>query len=309
MPTKSSLSFTVADLYTETTVSISPGNGKVRSVEINENVYSPQEKPFKRVQQYIDKLAKYVSKDVGKYDYRVKSYNNFPTAAGFASSASGFATLATSIMKCLSYQHSWAEEVLKDKKKLSAIARLGSGSASRSVSRGVILWERGWDRGDRFDPLWDSYASQVLEAPEDVLLVYVMIGKEEKKISSRDAMRIARDTSPLYWKWVEDEEKGLEEDIRLLQRGKWEEFIRRVMVHSDAAHAILRSSFPSIEYLTDRSIELKERVIRFNAEYGNMAAYTFEAGPNPVIVVLKDVVKDLEKEVMFDTEYIITKPV
>ena len=295
------------DLHTKTTVHASPGEGKLKEFALNGTEYGSETKEWAKVQAYIEKLANYVSKDFLKYDYTVKTENNFPTAAGFASSASGFAALAKALLTALSDEESWAEEIIKDEKRLSVVARLGSGSASRSTGNGVKLWHRGWDK-EGFDPLWDSYAETVAPAPEDVVIAYVITENKQKKVSSRAGMETSIHTSPFYWHWVEDEEKEIEKDVILLRKGKWEELFPRIIQHSNAFHAVCRSTYPPIEYLNNASIRIMTRVHDFIAEYGNVAAYTFDAGPNAVLFISKDVIEDVKKEVLDGFDYVLTKP-
>ena len=307
MPTKSSLSLTVKGLYTKTKVSTLPGKGRIRRFVLNEQKIEEGTKEFNRVKGYIEKLSKYVSETFLKHDYVIESKNNFPTAAGFASSASGFAALAKALLLEMSKEHSFAEEILRDERKLSAVARLGSGSAARSISKGGKIWWRGWD-SESFDPLWDSYAETV-RVKEGLTLYYVKISSGRKKISSREGMKRSMFTSPFYWSWVEMDERSIRYDIRLLEQGKWEELFERIMKHSDELHAICRSSYPPIEYLTNRSFEIMERIHRINKEYGILVAYTFDAGPNAVLFTTKDGESVVEREVLKDYEYYKTEPI
>lgn len=307
MPTKSSLSLTVDGLYTNTTVEAAPGSGRVRKFVLNGAEYGPGTKEWERVQAYLERLAKHVSRDFLGYDYVVESENNFPTAAGLASSASGFAALAKALLGALAAEHSWAEELLRDERRLSAVARLGSGSASRSVGEGAKLWHRGWDR-EGFDPVWGSYAETVAPAPKNIVLAYVLIRSGHKKVPSREGMKRSMQTSPFYWHWVETEEKEIERDVSLLRRGAWEELFPRIIQHSNAFHAVCRSTYPPIEYLSDASISLMERVHSFTAEYGGTVAYTFDAGPNAVLFILEDVLEDAKREVLGGFDYVLTRP-
>lgn len=306
VPTKSSLSFTVKDLYTTTEVHVTDGTGRLKGFELDGKPVNPDSKEWKKVEKYVQKLGKLVSPDFLKYDYTIRTSNNFPTAAGFASSASGFAALAKAILLTLSEEHTWMEDILNDVKKLSVVARLGSGSACRSVTNGAVLWRRGWDR-EPFDPLWDSHAEEVTSAPEDILLVYVTVNPLKKKVSSREGMARSVRTSPIYWTWVEMEEDDLETDLRLVRKRRWEELFPRIMMHSNALHAVCRYTYPPIEYLTDQSREIIERVHTFIEEHGNVVAYTFDAGPNPVLFVLEDVWDDARK-IVDGFKYTVTRP-
>jgi diphosphomevalonate decarboxylase len=114
---------------------------------------------------------------------RIVSRNEFPTAAGLASSASGFAALAVAAAAAAGQRRTVEE--------LSALARLGSGSATRSVPGGWAVWE-----GDR--------ARQVF--PPDHLplrCVIAVCAAGPKDVGSRDGMRSTKETSPYHDAWIE----------------------------------------------------------------------------------------------------------
>jgi len=115
----------------------------------------------------------------------IRSTNSFPTAAGVASSSSGFAALALALDRLY--------ETALSRRDLSAIARIGSGSASRALFGGFTMWEAGSEAAEPFLPHthW----------PELRLLVAV-VSTEKKPVSSRTAMTRAKETSPFYDAWV-----------------------------------------------------------------------------------------------------------
>ncbi len=288
--------------HTITRIEASPGSGRLKRLVFNGVETPPGAKEYERIAGYLRKLSMLVDPSISAYDYTVETSNNYPTAAGLASSASGFAALSMALAKALAGEHSWAEEALGDPRKLSAIARLGSGSAARSVLSGGVVWWRGWDR-EGFDPVWGSHAEAVTDNVGDLMLVYVFLSRREKKVSSREGMRRSVYTSPLYWQWVEYEENGIGYDISLLAGGSRERLFERIMKHSDLFHAVARSSYPPIEYLTDESRSIIERVHNVNKDYGVIMAYTFDAGPNPVLVTTRDSLDIVKREVAAGLDY------
>jgi len=128
---------------------------------------------------------------------RIESRNDFPTAAGLASSASGFAALA--VAGCA------AAGQRRSERELSALARLGSGSAARSVPGGWAVWE-------------DREAVQVA-APDHLplRLVVAVCGEGAKAVGSRDGMKRSRETSPYHSAWIEQCRRDLPEALRLLR--------------------------------------------------------------------------------------------
>ncbi|MCT7750548.1 MAG: diphosphomevalonate decarboxylase, partial [Lactobacillus gasseri] len=107
--------------------------------------------------------------------------NHVPTSAGLASSASAFAALATSF--AASY------DLDLSRKDLSRLARLGSGSATRSIYGGFVEWQKGIDDAS-------SYAIPIDENPDlDLSLLALEVDTKQKKISSTKGMKLAQ-TSP-----------------------------------------------------------------------------------------------------------------
>ncbi len=291
IPTKSSLSFSVEGLYTETIVERNDrGSGKI-DFTLNGKRIQNSSPEFSYVSEFFEK-AFAVWPFMQDSDYSISSENNFPTAAGFASSASGFAALALAVSKC---QAGFLDRYSKDEKALSVFARLGSGSATRSIPfrGGLVQWKRGLDPRDapkeKREPteaeLFSSFAESILppEHFKDLRLFYVKADTGEKKIKSRAGMKQTISTYPLYWDWVKhDENVLLPTAIESAKKMDWSELFRMTMALSDGLHSAILSTAPSISYLNDTSREIVSGINELNSER-NVSAYTFDAGPNPVV--------------------------
>jgi diphosphomevalonate decarboxylase len=181
LPINSSLSVTMDpnQMGTTTTAAISPSwtddriwlNGKEENAKAE------------RIQNCIRAIRAMAGKDAPEGGLRIVSENNFPTAAGLASSASGYACLVLALGKLFG--------ITED---LSSVARQGSGSACRSVYGGFVKWDMG-----KADDGSDSRAYQVAKAdhwPELHALILV-VSDEKKKVSSTGGMEISVKTSTL----------------------------------------------------------------------------------------------------------------
>jgi len=129
---------------------------------------------------------------------RVVSRNDFPTAAGLASSASGFAALAVAACSAAGQQRTIAE--------LSALARLGSGSAARSVPGGWAVWEG------------DSARQVFPESHWDLRFCVAICAAGPKMTGSRDGMWRSRETSPYHSAWIEQCRRDLPQALAVLKR-------------------------------------------------------------------------------------------
>lgn len=189
IPATASLGVSLAALTTTTTVTLSDGD----SVTVDGRRLDG-ERELARFVPVFEALRRELAEPNGlpaDFGFEVVSKNDFPTAAGLASSASGFAALVTAACAA-------AGRGDVSKRRRSEIARIGSGSAARSVFGGFVLWEAGAVGAVEFrdDRWWPSLRVVVLPVSEG-----------PKGLSSRDGMNRTRDTSPYYPAWVADAPK------------------------------------------------------------------------------------------------------
>ena len=169
-PEAGSLSLALDKLVTTTTVELGVARD---SFQLDRRDAAPEE--LARARALLDEAG------IGDRA-RIESRNDFPTGAGLASSASGFAALAKAACAAAGLDF--------DDEQLSMLARLGSGSASRSVPGGWAVWE-------------DAAARQVFpESYWDVRMVVALCARGPKKVGSRDGMRATRETSPYHEAWI-----------------------------------------------------------------------------------------------------------
>jgi len=201
----------------------------------------------------------------------VESRNNFPTAGGLASSASGFAALAAAA--------AWAAGLDPSPQQLSILARRASGSACRSVLGGFVEWVRG-ERSDGED----SVAVQRL-APDafDVAMAIAVVDTGRKDRSSRDAMKDSVDSSPYYAAWVESTARDLEAarealvacDLPRLGELAEHSFLKM--------HAAALASRPPAIFWKPPTLALLESV-RGLRQSGTGAWATIDAGPHVAVL-------------------------
>lgn len=221
---------------------------------------------------------KSVNEDFLQLKVHVCSENNFPTAAGLASSAAGYACLVTALAK-----------LYKVKSNVSSIARQGSGSACRSVFGGFVRWHAGTNPDGS-----DSIATQIVDEtywPEMQALILVA-GDTKKKTSSTIGMRIAAETSELLKHRIKYcVPKRTEEIIEAIKQRNFPKFAEITMKDTNQFHAVCLDSYPPCVYMTDISHLVSHVIHQYNEISGSIkVAYTFDAGPNACLYLLeKDV--------------------
>lgn len=263
LPHQSSLSVTLAPLSVTTTVEFRQGADEV---ELNGRLAEGSERT--RVIQLLDVLRR--GSDLGAA--RVVSRGDFPASAGLASSAAGFAALAVAARS--------AAGLPRDARAESVLARLGSGSACRSIQGGVCIWRKGSAADGA-----DSFAEQLVPAGHwpELRLVVAMVSREEKDVKSRDGMRSTVETSPYYPAWASDAEqeiarasdfvlkKDLEAVGALAERNAWR------------MHASALAADPPLCYLKPATLALILR-LKDERKAGVPVWFTLDAGPNPVLL-------------------------
>lgn len=209
---------------------------------------------------------------------RLVSENNFPTAAGLASSAAGFAALVRAIADLYALPADAAE--------LSLVARQGSGSACRSLFGGYVAWRMG-ERADGTD----SRAELVAPASHwpDMRALILVVSAAKKGVSSTSGMQQTVATSGLFRERVA---RVVPENMAAMERAVRERdfpaFAELTMRESNSFHATCADTYPPIFYMNDVSRAAVRAVEAVNERAGRtVAAYTFDAGPNAVVYYLE----------------------
>ena len=195
----------------------------------------------------------------------VVSWNTVPSAAGLASSASGFAALAQAASE--------AYGLHLDTRALSRLARRGSGSAARSIIPRFAVWHAGDDERSFAEPV---------EAPA-IEMVIATVDAGEKAVSSREAMKRTALTSPFYPAWITSTAQTLESALEACRAGDLDRLGRITETNALRMHAVIQGSDPSIRYLTPVSWSIFDAVARLRAE-GLRAWATADAGPNVCVI-------------------------
>jgi len=207
--------------------------------------------------------------------FQIGSVNNFPTAAGLASSASGFAALAKGLNELCGLK--------LDSKELSILARRGSGSASRSIVGGFNLWHKGvCPQGS------DSYSEQIFKADHwpDLRIIITVVQAKQKPISSTQAMQVTVKTSKIYQDWLGTSERRIKPMLNAIANKDLESLGELAQVDCLEMHETMHTSVPVINYWTDKTIKIIELVNRLRAD-GIQCYFTIDAGPNVKILTLE----------------------
>ncbi|XP_052901261.1 diphosphomevalonate decarboxylase [Anopheles moucheti] len=287
LPINDSISVTLSTDHLRTKTTITAGPEITKNVLCLNGVEESFDNPrilrcFEEVRKKAKASGKCPKPELLEWNIHVESENNFPTAAGLASSAAGYA--------CFVYTLATLYGIESDE--LSGIARMGSGSACRSLHSGYVQWAR----GERADGL-DSLAIQLAPASAwpDMHVLVLVVSDRKKATASTHGMATSIKTSDLL---KHRASVCVPERVKLVQKAiaekDFDTFGRVAMKDSNQFHAICLDTYPPCFYMNDVSRSIVRMVDQINKLAGENApvkvAYSFDAGPNACLFLMeKDV--------------------
>jgi diphosphomevalonate decarboxylase len=271
IPAMSSISLTVDALESKTKISF-PNN-------LNEDTWilnGSKQSSLERIKMPFNELIK---RSNVRDACLIESDNNFPTAAGLASSASGIASLVTALSHALELELSL--------KQMIELTMLGSGSAPRSLFSGFVSLDVAGDT---------ITCNTILEGNQWPLEVIICVTSfDQKEISSRVGMEISRKTSPLYNNWVDNHQKDFQTAMAAIQSRKFTQLGTVTIDNCLKLHQVMKTSHPSIDYWNETTHAVVQQVQTLQAR-GREVFYTIDAGPQVKIICQPD----LTEEVVFE---------
>jgi diphosphomevalonate decarboxylase len=257
-PATPSVAVTLGGLFTDTTVSLAADED---SVSVDGAI-----EPAERYASFFERMRRGAGRDTR---FRATSENSFPTAAGIASSSSGFAALTCAC--------AWASGVELKPARLSALARFGSASAARSIFGGFVLLDRG------------ARSAEQLFPPEhwpELRVLVVVTEARRKEVSSRDAMEASRRSSPYYGQWVRSSRRLLPEALRAVADRDLELLGEVARASALRMHAVMLAARPAFSYWVPLTVAVMAACAELRRD-GVGAWETMDAGPQVKILCLE----------------------
>ncbi len=270
LPATGSLSLTLSGIATRTTVEFVAG---LSADELTLNG-APDHRAAARVTHCLDRLRAMAGT---RLRARIASTNDFPTGAGLASSASGYAALVTAAAAALGIDGHAAE--------LANIAREGSGSAPRSLHDGIVLLENAGD-GIRC-------TSVSAPAAWPLTVVVAITSRAAKPVGSTDGMERSRRTSPYYGDWLSSHPADLAAALECVRQKDFHQ-LAALSEHSCLKmHALAMSSRPPLLYWNAATVAAMHTVSELRAS-GTPVFFTIDAGPQLKAVCLPEAAADVK---------------
>lgn len=277
IPENPSVSFTLDHCKTTTTLHFSKKETtndfsfEVFLEGVQKDDFKPKiETFFKRVEAYLQFLR--------DYHFKIETSNTFPHSSGIASSASGMSALALCLM---SVEKLLSEDMSETyfKQKASFLARLGSGSACRSIEGNLIVWGTHNEIDGSSDLYGVKYPYEVHDSFKNYQDTILLVDKGEKQVSSTVGHNLMYD-HPYAERRFEQAHDHMSQLMSIFKDGDLDSFIKIVESEALTLHAMMMTSLPYFILMKPNTLEIINRIWAYRSKTNSKVCFTLDAGAN-----------------------------
>lgn len=294
LPQNPSFSFTLDQAFSETTLEYTPKTGADQGISLQFLFEGKANELFEqKVKKYLESITD-IFPFLRQFHLKIRSSNSFPHSAGIASSASGMSALALCLCS-LEYQlFGTLEDDQAFRQKASYVARLGSGSASRSIYAKAAVWGENTEITAASDlyaiPYWEEIDPVFHTFHDDILIV----NTNEKKVSSRAGHALMEGNIYAENRYRQAKQR-FRQLIGALKKGDLETFGRITEAEALSLHAMMMASPTPYLLLHSNTISVIHRLQAYRKSSGLPVYFTLDAGPNPHILYPDNVAKQVQQ--------------
>lgn len=277
IPENPSISFTLDNCKTTTNLSFSK---KENSVSFSFDVFLDGEKKddFKpKIETFFQRIEVYLP-FLKWYHFKIETSNTFPHSSGIASSASGMSALALCLM---SIEKALSENIPEAFfiQKASFLARLGSGSACRSLEGDIVVWGKHEGITGSSDLFGVKHPNEVHKDFKNYQDTILLVDKGEKQVSSTVGHNLMHG-HPFAQERFKQAHKNLSDIITILNTGDLDGFIALVESEALTLHAMMMASMPYFILMKPNTLEIINKIWNFRQTTGSKVCFTLDAGAN-----------------------------
>ncbi|WP_312420912.1 diphosphomevalonate decarboxylase [Epilithonimonas sp.] len=287
IPANPSISYTLNHCRTNTTMEFFAGE----DFSVQTFLAGNEEKKFaEKIEKYFKNIEQYLPW-VLKGKYIIKTENTFPHSSGIASSASGFGAIAKCLMSLDEIFTKNSDDNFKTKKE-SFLARLGSGSACRSLYEGLVVWGKTEEvegssdlfavpyNNDEIHPIFKNFNDWVL-----------LIHEGQKSVSSTVGHGLMN-TNPYAERRFQEAHENFTKLKTILSSGDMEGFIKLVEHEALTLHAMMMMSDPAFILMQTGTLQVINKIWEFRKITGLALFFTLDAGANVHLLFPNDIDND-----------------
>ena len=277
IPANPSISFTLD--FCRTTTNLSFKRKEKASTEFDFELFfeKNRKESFRpKIEQFLSRIVEYLP-FLRDYSLSIDTTNSFPHSSGIASSASGMSALALCLM---SIEKQLNPDMTKEyfNRKASFLARLGSGSACRSIEGGLVIWGEHEIKGST-DLYGVQYPYEVHAVFQDFQDVILLVDKGEKQVSSTVGHGLMKG-HPFAEERFDQAHQNLSRLREIFKSGDLLAFVQVVESEALSLHAMMMSSQPYFLLMKPNTLSIINRIHEFRKETGLHPCFTLDAGAN-----------------------------
>lgn len=277
IPKNASISFTLNHCHTLTSITFEK---KEKTNEISFELFFEGKKKdeFKpKIATFFNRILEYCPY-LQEYHMTIHSENSFPHSSGIASSASGMSAIAMCLMSLEKELNANMDEAFFTQK-ASFLARLGSGSASRSIEGPLVVWGAHPKIAGSSDLYGTQFPYKVHEIFQNYQDTILLVDKGEKQVSSTVGHNLMHDHPYATQRFLQANE-NLEKLSQILQKGDVKAFISLVESEALTLHAMMLTSTPYFILMKPNTLEIINKIWEFRAATNSNICFTLDAGAN-----------------------------
>jgi diphosphomevalonate decarboxylase len=231
-----------------------------------------------RIETFLNTVSEFMP-FLHQFDMKIESRNSFPHSSGIASSASSMSALALCLVSIEKQLFGTPDDDDSFYQKASFLARLGSGSASRSVYNDFVVWGKHASISGSSDEIAIKLNQPVAPVFQKLRDAVLITSSAKKKISSGQGHQMMQD-HPFANQRYAQAKNNLTLLAEALRTGDEPAFIQIVENEALSLHAMMMTSVPGYTLLNDNSWNIIERIRQFRSEQNVFITFTLDAGPN-----------------------------
>ena len=278
IPKNASISFTLNNCHTTTTLEFFKKNKPTKEYSIEVIFEGKKKEEFKpKIIKFFERVEKYVP-FITEFDFVIKTKNSFPHSSGIASSASGMSALALCLMSIeKELNPSISDNYFKQKS--SFLARLGSGSASRSVEGPLVVWGNHKEIPESSDLYGVKFPYDVHDNFKNYQDTILLVDKGEKQVSSTIGHNLMVD-HPFAKKRFKQANQNISKLSEILQNGDLTAFVNLVESEALTLHAMMMTSNPYFILMKPNTLKIIEKIWEYRKNTASNICFTLDAGAN-----------------------------
>ena len=293
IPANPSISFTLSECATVTTLSYTKLNNPGSMFSFNISLDGKREEGFKpKIKTFFERIYRYLP-FLKEYHFEIETSNSFPHSSGIASSASGMSALALCLMDI--ERNLYPKMTLEYfNEKASFLARLGSGSAARSIKGSLVQWGNHASIKGSSDLFGIEYPNKVHPVFQNYCDTILLVDKGQKQVSSTVGHDLMHG-HPFAEKRFSQAHENLSKLESIFASGNLQGFIGVVESEALTLHAMMMTSMPYFILMKPNTLEIINKIWTFREATKSHVCFTLDAGANVHVLYPNDEKAEVER--------------